>query len=101
MHANMKKVLNIFLIGVIALISLNSCEKDKLEFGGGSSSDGEGQISLTRLSVEVSNSENIIARSSSVDLSNFIVNIVNKANGKVANTWKYSNLPEIITLAGR
>ena len=98
MHANMKKVLNIFLIGVIALISLNSCEKDKLEFGGGSSSDGEGQISLTRLSVEVSNSENIIARSSSVDLSSFIVNIVNKANGKVANTWKYSNLPEIITL---
>ena len=56
----MKKVLNIFLIGVIALISLNSCEKDKLEFGGGSSSDGEGQISLTRLSVEVSNCEKFL-----------------------------------------
>lgn len=97
MHANMKKVLNIFLIGFIALISLNSCEKDKLEFGG-SFSDNQGQISLNKLVVEVSNSENIIARSSSVDLSNYTLNIVNKANGKVANTWKYSNLPEIITL---
>ena len=98
MHANMKKVLNIFLIGLIALISLNSCEKDKLNFGGGESSEGEGKISLAKLYVEVSNSENIIARSSSVDLSNYIVKIVNKTNGKVADTWKYSNMPEIITL---
>lgn len=94
----MKKVLNIFLIGFIALISLNGCEKDKLDFGGGGAPDGEGKISLAKLSVDVSNAENVIARSSSVDLSNYIVNIVDKVNDKVVNTWKYSNLPEIITL---
>lgn len=92
----MKKSLNIFLVGLFALLMLGSCEKENLKVD--PTDKGEGKVSLTKLAITVSNAETIIDRSSSVDISNFIVNIIDKKDNEVKKTWAYKKMPEIITL---
>ncbi len=66
-------------------------------------SDRTGRIRLSSLGVEVSESEKVIetnspqSRASSVDISNFIVSIVN-STGTVVEEWKYSEMPGVVTL---
>lgn len=51
---------------------------------------------LSKSSIEVVNSENVISRAS-VDVSNFIVTVLDP-QGAVSGEWKYSEMPELITL---
>lgn len=51
---------------------------------------------LAKSSIEVINGENVINRAS-VDVSDFIVSI-NDPQGTLAGQWKYSDMPELITL---
>ncbi len=93
----MKHIKHILLIGIFALITLASCDKDVPFDSNPTEKVEEGSVSFSSLSIEVSNSENIIARSS-VDISNYIVEILNTSTNAIAGTWKYSEMPEIVTL---
>lgn len=92
----MKKIYNILFIGILAAISLASCDKgfDNVI------KDEEGTLSLKDLDVSVYNVEDVIeSRSSSVNVNSFQVKIVSKSTGTVAGTWTYSSMPEIVVLA--
>lgn len=59
-------------------------------------SDKNGQLSLSSMGVEVSNAETVVSRYST-DISDFIVSI-SSAAGAAQGEWKYSEMPEVITL---
>lgn len=82
-------------MGFIALASLNSCDDPNYP---DSNVNGEGKLSTKSLKVDVLNSETIIESRSSIDVSTFIVNVIDKSTGTVKNSWKYGEMPEIIAL---
>jgi hypothetical protein len=75
----------------IAALTFSSCHDD---FNIGDS-DQVGRLAAPGL--DVVNSENIISRASSIDTSDFIVTI-NDSEGAVVGQWKYSEMPELVTL---
>lgn len=79
-------------IAAAALLGFASCS-DNWE-PGGNQENGMGQAKFG--GIDVVNSENIVSRAS-VDVSNFIVTVVN-GEGATVKEWKYSEMPEIITL---
>lgn len=94
----MKKIFQLLLVVAIAAgfaaCSDNWTPADDL------SSDLKGEIRLSSLGVEVSETETEVSRlsrASSVDISNFIVSIVN-STGTVVDEWKYSEMPGVVTL---
>lgn len=89
----MKKILSISLL-LLFLITA-SCSKDNPWIG---PEDGEGQLSLKQMSVDVVNAEKVISRAST-DVSNYIVSIIRATDNQIVKTWKYAEMPEIITLA--
>lgn len=58
---------------------------------------GEGTLSLTGLVVDVNSSENEVETKSGVDVSSFIINIIDD-DGSVVATYTYQSLPETISL---
>ncbi|MDE6317900.1 MAG: DUF4493 domain-containing protein [Muribaculaceae bacterium] len=56
--------------------------------------DGVGQLRME--AIDVTNAETVVSRAS-LDVSNFIVS-VNDGEGKTLQQWKFSQMPEIITL---
>ncbi len=88
----MKKIFNILMtLGLVA--GLASCSDNWKPASG---DDGEGQVSLQSMGVEVSTGENVVSRAT-VDLSNFIVTITNDQGAQTAQ-WYYKDMPEIFTL---
>ncbi len=91
----MKKILNIFYVGILSVLLLASCDKD---FDNVMDKE-EGSLSLKNFEVSVHNAEDVIeSRSSSVNVNTFQVTIVNKSTGEEAGTWTYGSLPEIVML---
>lgn len=91
----MKKILNIIVVAVLAMVSFTSCDKGLV-----TEMEAEGKVSLKGLVVSVLNNEDEIeSRSASVDVKNYKVEIVNKLTGETAGAWTYSSLPELVTLA--
>lgn len=89
----MKKIFNILTMAFMAVVVLSGCSKED-PFPASPSESGEGQVSMKKMLVEVTNEEEIVR--SSIDVSQFIVTIGN-ANGTVG-TYTYKDMPEIITL---
>lgn len=90
----MKKVFNIAL-AFISIFMFSACEEDwspeqLLE-------DPTGTLSLATIAVDIETSEKEVPRSS-VDLSNYIVAIYNESDGVLVESWKYAEMPEVVTL---
>ncbi len=83
----------IYTIAIVAagLLGMASCSDN---WTPEEESNGLGQAKMS--GVDVVNVENVISRAG-VDVSNFLVSVVN-SDGVVVNEWKYSEMPEIITL---
>lgn len=81
----------IFSTIAIATFMMSSCSDNWTP-----STDEEGVGQLHMEAINVTNAENVINRAS-VDVSNFIITI-NNAEGETVKRWKYSEMPEIVTL---
>lgn len=81
----------IFSTIAIATFMMSSCSDNWAP-----STDEEGVGQLHMEAINVTNAENVINRAS-VDVSNFIITI-NNAEGETVKRWKYSEMPEIVTL---
>lgn len=89
----MKKIYNIVAMTFMAAIVLVGCSKED-PFPTSPSDSGEGQVSMKKMLVEVTNEEEIVR--SSIDVSQFIVTISN-ATG-VVGEYAYKDMPEVLTL---
>ena len=91
----MKNIINILLISLLALFTLNSCDDPVYpQFA-----NGEGKLSTATLKVSVLTDPEVkVDRSNDEDVSTYTVNIIQKSTSNIVNTWKYSEMPEIITL---
>ena len=81
----------IFSTIAIATFLMSSCSDNWAP-----STDDEGVGQLRMDAINVTNAENVINRAG-VDVSNFIVSI-NNADGETVKRWKYSEMPEVVTL---
>lgn len=97
----MKKLFNLPLILLAALVTFSSCEREKLDYGldkDDVKSVKEGKLDLATmkasLKVEVENEQ---TKASTVNLDNYLVTIYDE-NKEQVDQWKYKDLPEIITL---
>ena len=92
----LKNIFNLMLSAAIACTMLASCDDPTYP---GFETDGEGQLSTSNMDVSVNTKETVVKRSASkYDVSGFTVNVVNKESGNVKNTWKYSEMPGVVTL---
>lgn len=62
----------------------------------GVADEGEGQVNLRSMGVDISNSEVTVSRAE-IDLSPFIITITNSTGAEVAR-WTYASMPELFTL---
>lgn len=90
----MKKIYNLLMM-LAVMTAFSSCSKDNWDFGAEETAYGE--VSLSSMSVDVTNAEEVISRSS-VDLSGFIVKIYDSTDNSLVNQWTYSAMPEVFTL---
>ena len=81
----------IFSTIAIATFMMSSCSDN---WAPSTDEDGVGRLHME--AINVTNAENVINRAS-VDVSNFIITI-NNAEGETVKRWKYSEMPEIVTL---
>lgn len=87
------KIYSIILL-LSTLFGLMSCDKnispDIIE--------PKGRVSFTAMSLDVDNAEKVISRAAgSVDVGSFLVTVAS-ADGKTDLTYKYAELPEVLTL---
>lgn len=63
---------------------------------------GEGQINLAALSIDTSDAEKVVnstaGRAADIDINDFIVTITNKDDESFVRTWRYAEMPEVVTL---
>ena len=90
----MKKIYNILAMAFMAAIVLVSCSKEDPFIPGVEPGDGQGQVSMKKMFVEIDNEEAVVR--SSVDVSAFIVTISNTT--KIVAEYSYQDMPEILTL---
>lgn len=94
----MKKYCYLFLVSILTLFC--SCDNENWESE--ELLKSEGQLSLQSLTVDVDAAVKEVSRSlndsSDIDVSNYIINVVNRNTQEVVNSWKYSEMPEIATL---
>lgn len=89
----MKKIYNIFMLALIAVTTLASCSKED-PFDWTPEGSAEGQVSMKKMLVEITNEENVVR--SSVDVSSFLVTIDNGSS--TVGSYTYKDMPEVITL---
>ncbi len=92
----MKKSINILIALVLSIATLSSCDESMI-FPSGEVVE-TGKVAMSDFGIDVSNSEAVIAKSSSVDLSNYIIEIYSKTSDELVERWSYKEMPEIITL---
>ena len=91
-----KNIFNLMLSAAIASMMLISCDDPTYP---GLGQDGEGQLSTSGMDVSVNTKETVVKSArSGYDVSGFTVNVVNKESGNIKNTWKYSEMPGVVTL---
>ncbi len=94
----MKKICYLFLTTLFTLF----CSCDSEEWNSEELLKNEGQLSLKSLTVDIDTAVKEVKRSgndsSTIDLSDYIINIVDRQTQAVVNTWKYREMPEIVTL---
>ena len=86
------KILSIIALAA-TLLSLTSCDEAWTPNTG----DKTGQVSLKSLGVEVSTAESTVSRAD-VDLSDYIITIVNRTSCITEGQWTYSEMPEVFAL---
>lgn len=92
-----KKIFNLMLSAALASMMLVSCDDPTYP---GMETKGEGRLSTSSMDVSVNTSETVIKRAAAkgYDVSGFTVNVVNKESGNIKETWKYSEMPGVVTL---
>lgn len=85
-------IYSILLAGA-AITALSGCEKEAAF----NMNPGEGQLNCRTLSVDYINNNHKV-RSSEVELGDFVVDFVNIDTKEVARSFKYSQMPEIVSL---
>ena len=81
------------ILALLSLVTLASCSKDD-PFQTTTEESAQGQVSLKKMLVEITNEENVVR--SSIDISSFIITIEGES-GIVAN-HTYKDMPEVLTL---
>lgn len=95
----MKSLKYNILVVFTLLMSLGSCSKDNPFYNEDGDTTSNGKVAISTLKVDVKNVQSIItSRASDIDLSSFIVSIINKSDNSVVESWAYSQMPEIVTL---
>ncbi|MBR5135823.1 MAG: DUF4493 domain-containing protein [Rikenellaceae bacterium] len=86
-------------ISIIALalsIGLVGCERDKIGYN--DKNGATGTLSFMNFDIQTSTSIDIVARSSSTDVSNYIIRIFDANGDQVGSDYIYGQMPESITL---
>lgn len=91
----MKTKIYSICVALAACIGLTSCGDDT--WNKGTQSLTEGEVSLASMRVDVDYDEALVSRAVSTD--NFIVEIVDRTTDAVKKNWKYSEMPEVMSLA--
>lgn len=81
-------------------LGLSSCHDDPSIVN---PADGDqGEVNLAALTIDTSEAEKVInstaGRASDIDLDDFIVTITNKDDESFLKTWRYAEMPEVVTL---
>lgn len=96
----MKKKIYILSLLFLSLVSFAACDRETLDYGTQQpevDNRPEGKVSVSGLQLTVNSQVKV--KSSSVDLSPFIIRVFDKDNGnKLVKEWQYGNMPEIFTL---
>ena len=90
----MNKIFKLLLLSATALFAMTGCDDPNYP----KEETGEGQIALRTLSLDVTTETTAIESKSSEDVSNYTVRILNKETGATVYEWKYSEMPEVVTL---
>lgn len=90
----MKNSTNIFAVSAMALL-LMSCDND---WNPEKLLSSEGEVSFTSLNLDVDNSIKETLPSTGLDVNDYTVSIANAATGAVCGSWKYGEMPEVLTL---
>ena len=86
-------------ISIIALalsIGLVGCERDKIGYN--DKNGATGTLSFMNFDIQTSTSIDIVSRSSSTDVSNYIIRIFDANGDQVGSDYIYGQMPESITL---
>jgi len=87
----MKNKISFAIMLLVAVFGFSACN-EKWEPDGPKGSD-KGTLSTADLAVDITNAEEVIARSrASIDLSNFIITVTDD-KGHVVNEWTYATMP--------
>lgn len=95
------KIYSLFVMMMSAVI-FTGCD-DTWKPGDYEFAKNTGGISLTSIDVDIDDNPNVVSRST-IDTSDFLVTITDKATGKTASfnnqecSWTYSEMPEVFTL---
>lgn len=92
----MKKILNIFMIGLITVLNFSSC--DNPTYPTEETKNGEGKLSVASFKLDIINSEITVDSRSVSDINSFTVNVIDRNTSEIKKTWIYGEAPEIITL---
>lgn len=91
----MKKIYNIFVVALLAMVALTGCSKED-PFSSTADEEVTGQLSMKKMLVEITNEENVVR--SSIDINTFMVTISDTDTDVVAGSYQYKDMPEVITL---
>ena len=90
----MNKIFKLLLLSATVLFAMTGCDDPNYP----KDETGEGQIALRTLAIDVTTETTSIESKSSEDVSNYTVRILNKETGAQVYEWKYSQMPEVVTL---
>ena len=91
-------IYNLVAAGAL-LLGLSSCHDDIP--GSGVVDSKTGTVQLSSMSIDMSDAEKVITSSAgraTIDLNDFIVNIIDKTGAQAPRTYRYGDMPEILTL---
>lgn len=88
-------ILKFMVSGALAsiLLTAGGCSESPFE----DNQKGEGMLHLGAMGVDYMNREKEV-RASATDVNDFTVNIIDKKDGAVAQSYRYGDMPEIVTL---
>lgn len=92
----MKKIIYSFL-GVALLSTFGSCAREEL-FGGEDAIVGEATFQKASLSVDLNDDETLVRAAARPDVEDFNVEFFINGEDKAAYTYRYRDMPEVVTL---
>lgn len=85
------------MIGLAAMAAMTSCDNPTYPGSETTDKEGEGTLSLAKMSLDVNNAEIVINSRAGVDVGTFTVDITNN-KGELVQSFIYGSMPELIAL---